>query len=49
MNVVDRLLQLFAERGQGAYFGEAVTETEFVAVRLDGCDHARLPRWRLHD
>ena len=23
---------------------EAVTETEFVAVRLDGCDHARLPR-----
>jgi gamma-butyrobetaine dioxygenase len=28
MTIVDRLLQLFAERGQGAYFGEAVTQTE---------------------
>jgi phosphonate degradation associated HDIG domain protein len=28
MNIVDLLIQLFAERGQGAYFGEAVTETE---------------------
>jgi phosphonate degradation associated HDIG domain protein len=28
MNVVDRLMRLFADKGQGAYFGEAVTETE---------------------
>src|SRR5262245_20302558 len=28
MSVVDRILQLFAEKGQGMYFGEAVTETE---------------------
>ena len=28
MNVIDRILQLFADKGHGAYFGEAVTETE---------------------
>src|SRR5262249_35285466 len=28
MNVVDRILQLFAEKGRGMYFGEAVTESE---------------------
>src|SRR5262245_37409079 len=28
MSVVDRILQLFVEKGRGAYFGEAVTETE---------------------
>jgi phosphonate degradation associated HDIG domain protein len=28
MGVVDRILQLLAERGRGLYFGEAVTETE---------------------
>ncbi len=28
MSVVNRLLQLFTEQGHGAYFGEAVTETE---------------------
>ena len=28
MNVIDRILSLFAERGRGAYFGEAVTQTE---------------------
>jgi len=26
--IVDRILQLFAEKGRGMYFGEAVTETE---------------------
>ncbi len=28
MNVIDQLFSLFHARGQGAYFGEAVTETE---------------------
>jgi gamma-butyrobetaine dioxygenase len=28
MNVIDRILALFREKGNGAYFGEAVTETE---------------------
>lgn len=28
MNVIDRIFILFREKGQGAYFGEAVTETE---------------------
>jgi [1-hydroxy-2-(trimethylamino)ethyl]phosphonate dioxygenase len=28
MNVIDRLFNLFAEKGNGVYFGEAVTETE---------------------
>src|SRR5262245_61942543 len=28
MSVIDRLFALFHERGVGAYFGEAVTETE---------------------
>jgi phosphonate degradation associated HDIG domain protein len=28
MNVIDRLFTLFREKGNGAYFGEAVTETE---------------------
>ena len=28
MNVIDRLFTLFREKGDGAYFGEAVTETE---------------------
>ncbi len=28
MNVIDRILTLFREKGNGAYFGEAVTETE---------------------
>ena len=28
MSVVDRMLRLLAEKGHGAYFGEAVTETE---------------------
>lgn len=28
MNVVERILALFRDRGDGAYFGEAVTETD---------------------
>jgi [1-hydroxy-2-(trimethylamino)ethyl]phosphonate dioxygenase len=28
MNVIDRILAVFREKGQGTYFGEAVTETE---------------------
>ena len=28
MNVIDHILTLFREKGQGAYFGEAVTEAE---------------------
>src|SRR5262245_54464919 len=28
MEVIDRIQRLFAEAGQGAYFGEAVTQTE---------------------
>jgi phosphonate degradation associated HDIG domain protein len=28
MNVIDRIFTLFREKGNGAYFGEAVTETE---------------------
>ena|SRR5262245_9505675 len=28
MNVIDRLIALFRDRGTGAYFGESVTETE---------------------
>lgn len=28
MSVIDHLFRLFAERGNGAYFGEVVTETE---------------------
>jgi phosphonate degradation associated HDIG domain protein len=28
MNPVDRILDVFAEKGHGAYFGEAVTESE---------------------
>lgn len=28
MNLIERILHLFREKGNGAYFGEAVTETE---------------------
>lgn len=28
MNIIDRIFHLFEEKGNGAYFGEAVTETE---------------------
>src|SRR5262245_45593156 len=28
MRIIDRIITLFDEKGQGAYFGEAVTETE---------------------
>jgi phosphonate degradation associated HDIG domain protein len=28
MNIIDRIFTLFREKGNGAYFGEAVTETE---------------------
>jgi gamma-butyrobetaine dioxygenase len=28
MSIIDRIFSLFREKGQGAYFGEAVTETE---------------------
>jgi phosphonate degradation associated HDIG domain protein len=35
MNVIDRIVTLFRHRGQGAYFGEAVTETEHALQCAD--------------
>ncbi len=35
MHVIDRLLTLFREQGNGAYFGEAVTETEHALQCAD--------------
>ncbi len=54
MNVIDRLFQLFAERGQGAYFGEAVTELEHALQCADlaaasGADDELVAAVLLHD
>src|SRR5262245_5488386 len=54
MSVVDRILQLFAENGRGAYFGEAVTETEHAlqSARLaetSGASHELIAAALLHD
>ena len=54
MEIVDHLLQLFAERGQGAYFGEAVTETEHALqsahlAQVAGADHELIVAALLHD
>ena len=36
MDVIDRLFRLFADKGHGAYYGEAVTELEHA---LQCADH----------
>jgi phosphonate degradation associated HDIG domain protein len=41
MNVVDRLFELFRERGNGAYFGESVTETEHALQCAHLAEQAR--------
>jgi phosphonate degradation associated HDIG domain protein len=51
---VDRLLQLFADQGQGAYFGEAVTQTEHALQTAQraaesGADNALIAAALLHD
>jgi phosphonate degradation associated HDIG domain protein len=54
MNVVDRLMQLFADKGQGLYFGEAVTETEHALQTAhqaaeSGAGDAMIAAALLHD
>ena len=54
MRVVDRVLRLFAEKGHGAYFGEAVTETEHAlqSARLaeaSGAGNELIAAALLHD
>jgi len=54
VKIVDRIMQLFREHGNGAYFGEAVTETEHalqaanLAVR-SGADDEMVAAALLHD
>jgi phosphonate degradation associated HDIG domain protein len=54
MNVLDQLFTLFTEKGQGAYFGEAVTETEHALqcahlAEQAGADEALVTAALLHD
>jgi [1-hydroxy-2-(trimethylamino)ethyl]phosphonate dioxygenase len=52
--MIDNILSLFAERGQGLYFGEAVTETEHALqcahlAEASGADDALIAAALLHD
>jgi gamma-butyrobetaine dioxygenase len=54
MNVIDQLFHLFAVAGQGAYFGEAVTETEHALqtahlARTSGAPDELITAALLHD
>lgn len=54
MDVVELLIRLFAEHGQGVYFGEAVTETEHALqcahlARAAGADERLTAAALLHD
>jgi phosphonate degradation associated HDIG domain protein len=54
MNVIDALFTLFRDRGQGAYFGEAVSETEHALQCAHRAEQAgAAPAWiaaaLLHD
>jgi phosphonate degradation associated HDIG domain protein len=54
MNVVDRILTLLREKGQGAYFGEAVTEMEHALqcanlAEQSGADAELIAAALLHD
>ena len=54
MNVIDLLFTLFTEKGQGAYFGEGVTETEHALqcahlAEQSGADDALIAAALLHD
>jgi phosphonate degradation associated HDIG domain protein len=54
MNVVDHLFRLYTDRGQGAYFGEAVTETEHALqaahqAEASGAGNALIAAALLHD
>lgn len=54
MNAIDRIFQLFEEKGNGAYFGEAVTETEHALqcahlAELSGAGVAVIAAALLHD
>ena len=54
MSVIDEILALFRDRGRGAYFGEAVTETEHAlqCARLaeqSGADRELIAAALLHD
>ena len=54
MSVIDEIFSLFSDRGQGAYFGEAVTETEHALQCADlaeeaGAGSALIAAALLHD
>jgi phosphonate degradation associated HDIG domain protein len=54
MSVIDRILSLFADRGRGAYFGEAVTQTEHALqcaylAEQSGADAPLVAAALLHD
>jgi phosphonate degradation associated HDIG domain protein len=54
VNVIDQLFELFATRGQGAYFGEAVSETEHALqcaylAWVAGASDALIAAALLHD
>jgi gamma-butyrobetaine dioxygenase len=54
MNIVDRIFALFRDRGQGAYFGEAVTELEHALqcahlAQTAGATSALVAAALLHD
>jgi gamma-butyrobetaine dioxygenase len=54
MTIVDRIIELFTERGTGLYFGEAVTETEHALqsahlAEVAGADRELVAAALLHD
>jgi phosphonate degradation associated HDIG domain protein len=54
VSIIDQLFTLFLDRGQGAYFGEAVTEMEHALqcahlAEQAGASHALLAAALLHD
>jgi phosphonate degradation associated HDIG domain protein len=54
MGLIDRIFTLFTEKGQGAYHGEAVSETDHALqcahlARRSGADDARIAAALLHD
>lgn len=54
MDMIDRIVSLFAEKGQAAYFGEAVTQTEHALqcahlAERSGADSELIAASLLHD
>jgi phosphonate degradation associated HDIG domain protein len=54
MNIIDRIFVLFADNGHGAYFGEAVTQTEHAlqcahVAENSGSDNSLVAAALLHD